>query len=205
MTDRMPLIHIVGPNRLQNELFHAFMEKETGLKCTFSPGPGIPSIVEGESQPTCLLLWDCLSTDLAGLWSEQGFETYRALSQYLIALFNVEAGKGMEREALESGVRGIFYSHEPMERFPKGVQAILKGELWYPRKFFSECLLGQKMPVQLTRKAANALTKREEEILVKIARGSSNEDIAKDLFISCHTVKTHVYNIFKKINVSNRI
>ncbi|MCP4667299.1 MAG: helix-turn-helix transcriptional regulator, partial [Deltaproteobacteria bacterium] len=46
---------------------------------------------------------------------------------------------------------------------------------------------------------------REEEILVKIARGSSNEDIAKDLFISCHTVKTHVYNIFKKINVSNRI
>jgi ATP/maltotriose-dependent transcriptional regulator MalT len=52
---------------------------------------------------------------------------------------------------------------------------------------------------------ANILTSREKEILVGIASGASNEDIAKDLSISPHTVRTHIYNIYKKINTSNRL
>ncbi|MFW6139166.1 MAG: response regulator transcription factor, partial [Spirochaetota bacterium] len=49
------------------------------------------------------------------------------------------------------------------------------------------------------------LTSREIEILTLIAIGKRNEEIAEKLFISPHTVKTHLYNIFKKINVSDRL
>lgn len=49
------------------------------------------------------------------------------------------------------------------------------------------------------------LTVREKEILDHIARGASNRDIAEALFISTHTVKTHLHNIFKKINVKGRL
>jgi len=49
------------------------------------------------------------------------------------------------------------------------------------------------------------LTPREGQILRMICDGSSNEAIAETLSISRHTVKTHLYNIFKKINVSNRM
>jgi LuxR family transcriptional regulator of csgAB operon len=49
------------------------------------------------------------------------------------------------------------------------------------------------------------LTKRQAEILALVAVGYSNEEIASRLYISAHTVKTHLYTIFKKINVPNRI
>jgi LuxR family transcriptional regulator of csgAB operon len=49
------------------------------------------------------------------------------------------------------------------------------------------------------------LTPREVEILAMVAVGAKNEEIAEKLHISPHTVKTHIYNIFKKIDVPNRL
>lgn len=51
----------------------------------------------------------------------------------------------------------------------------------------------------------SGLTRREMEILDLIADGYSNQQIADALFISPHTVKTHLHNIFKKINVKRRL
>jgi DNA-binding CsgD family transcriptional regulator len=49
------------------------------------------------------------------------------------------------------------------------------------------------------------LTKRELEILSTIAEGATNEEIADRFFISPNTVKSHLYNIYKKIGLSNRL
>ena len=51
----------------------------------------------------------------------------------------------------------------------------------------------------------DSLTKREEEVLQMLLQGASNRKIAKELFISESTVKTHVRNILSKFNVSSRV
>jgi DNA-binding NarL/FixJ family response regulator len=59
----------------------------------------------------------------------------------------------------------------------------------------------------MTDKAKNdkpKLSEREKEVLGLIAKGYSNKEIAKELFLSEKTVKNHVSNIFKKINVTDR-
>jgi len=48
------------------------------------------------------------------------------------------------------------------------------------------------------------ITDREREIIVKVMRGKSNEDIARELVISLATVKTHLHNIYKKIGIDSR-
>ena len=48
------------------------------------------------------------------------------------------------------------------------------------------------------------LTSREKEVLTLVAKGSSNQKIAETLYVREVTVKTHLNNIFKKLNVSNR-
>lgn len=49
-----------------------------------------------------------------------------------------------------------------------------------------------------------ALTDRETEILARVAQGKTNREIAEELFISEKTVKNHITNIFKKLNVNDR-
>jgi DNA-binding NarL/FixJ family response regulator len=48
------------------------------------------------------------------------------------------------------------------------------------------------------------ITKREQEILRLIIDGKNNKQIEETLFISYHTVKNHVYNLYQKLGVKNR-
>jgi DNA-binding NarL/FixJ family response regulator len=49
------------------------------------------------------------------------------------------------------------------------------------------------------------LTEREREILKWITDGKSNKEISDSLFVSVETVKSHVKNLYKKLNVKNRV
>ncbi|MEZ5215472.1 MAG: response regulator transcription factor [Ilumatobacteraceae bacterium] len=52
--------------------------------------------------------------------------------------------------------------------------------------------------------AKPTLTEREREVLALIARGATNPQIARELYLSVDTVKTHVRSVFRKLDVSNR-
>lgn len=51
----------------------------------------------------------------------------------------------------------------------------------------------------------NILTQREKEILNLLIEGQSNHTIAKNLFISIHTVKAHIESIYRKFGVHNKV
>lgn len=65
---------------------------------------------------------------------------------------------------------------------------------------------GEQVGVGGDRRAADesALTDRETEVLVLLAQGCSNREIARELYLSVDTIKTHVRNLFGKLDVNNR-
>ncbi len=86
--------------------------------------------------------------------------------------------------------------------------------LYMYKKDFSPFFSGQKVEAQKTRSEAeildfvaekHRLTERERDVMILAYQGLSNPDIAERLFISKHTVKRHMHNIFEKLNVSTRV
>jgi len=80
------------------------------------------------------------------------------------------------------------------------IEALLRRSSW---KTENE----QNIPSNLsfaTDDPVDTLTTREKEVLSLVAQGSNNQEIADKLFVREVTVKTHLNNIFKKLNVSNR-
>jgi DNA-binding CsgD family transcriptional regulator len=193
-------VHIFGPLKLQNELMCEFLERSTGLKCSCWEDP-VQKISDIKTERNSLILWDCVDTDAVSLWSrlEVGL-----ISQSFLALFNVSPNLRIHREAVTRGVRGVFFENENPEVLTKGVQAILNGELWFSRDILAKCLLETGDSPKVPQEAKPRLTSREKEILIMVASGRANNKIAEELCISLHTVKTHIYNIYKKINAPNR-
>jgi len=185
----------------------SFLEQEIGAKCIASQDIRmIPSIDDERITQSRMILLDCLEKDLDSYLSELELSPEHILHRHLVALFNISFGLGIEEKALKIGVRGFFYEQNPLEILSKGIQAMFNGELWASREIMTKSILESRNKGIITKKdATTLLTSREIEILTLIATGLKNEQIASRLFISPNTVKTHIYNIFKKIHVPDRL
>lgn len=196
---------IIGPRSLQNGLMIHFLEQKTGARCMeFADPSQIPPVEEEEGMDQRLILGDCLDKDLDGCMADLESYSESIFSNDYVVLFNVSVGLKIEENALRRGVRGFFYEQDPLEAFPRGLGAILNGEIWVSRDIMAKFIPDEKGP-DTSRMEASILTPREIEILSLVAIGAKNEEIAEKLYISGNTVKTHIYNIFKKINVPNRL
>lgn len=120
-------------------------------------------------------------------------------------VFNVE--KRLQTEALLNfgNLKGVFYTTEIAEKLAHGLGEIINGQNWLPRHVSSQLLHYYRYVFQEQQtKATVDLTAREIQILRCLQTGASNMQIAESLFISEFTVKSHLYQIFKKISVKSR-
>lgn len=196
------IVSIMGPRRMQNELIASLLDREMNLVCRIGELPSAKN--EGRFNKT-LVLYDCLGKEPEDCLEELISLTGRDLSDFLVALFNVSPDTESEEKAVGRGVRGVFHEQDPLPRFLKGIKAIFNNELWVSRDILTKLVLNKGHDNKVKTGGAPLLTPRETEILTMISAGANNEKIAERLYISPNTVKTHIYNIFKKINVPNRL
>ncbi len=200
-------IYIVGPMKLQNSLMATFLEQATGIKCdAVEDASCIPDRENGGSNKKRLILWDCMGSDLEACLRALSRTGSTRLDEDLLSLFNVRRGEPREEESLTQGVRGFFYQGDSVDQFMKGIHAMLNGELWLSRKIMTRYILdNHRQSLPPNKDEVKILTPREKQILTMVAQGASNDTISDQLCISQHTVKTHLYRIFRKIHVSNRL
>lgn len=122
-----------------------------------------------------------------------------------LVLFNVDELGALQHIVQWPGVRGVFSRDVSQEHLLKGISAVLDGEYWLPRKVLAAHLEASRQRRAQSGANGVALTPKETETLRLLARGGSNSRIANELKVSTHTVKTHLYNLFRKLQVSNRV
>ena len=200
-------IYIVGPGQLQNSLMASSLSQATGAKCLVVESlERVPRKDDGDGNNRCLVLWDCLGKSLEGCLLGCSLIEKEGFNHILLALFNVSETLGVEEIAIPYVVQGFFYEQDSMKTFEKGIRAIFQGELWIPRKILAEYMKKNtsKSQARKMKKSDANLTSREREILLLLASGAKNADIAKKLYVSPHTVRTHLHNVYRKIDVPDR-
>jgi DNA-binding NarL/FixJ family response regulator len=112
-------------------------------------------------------------------------------------------------EALRAGASGFLLKDTPPEQLVSAIHVIAQGEaLLSPsitRRVISEFVKGNGPKPQAQFPRLKDLTARELEVLMLIARGLSNAEIARALFVSETTVKTHVARILMKLGLRDRV
>jgi len=200
------VVYIVGPRKLQNEAIASCLERETGDQC-FVLGDINHIELDGQEDQgrQILVLLDCQGKGQKNVLAELWPYLRQKRSGNRVALFNVTRVSGIEKKCVAEGIRGFFYEEDQLGNLLKGVRAILDGDWWLSREVMIKCILEGTDEDKYARRGNEVLTSRQVEILAQVAVGASNDEIASRLNISSHTVKTHLYNIFKKINVPNRL
>jgi DNA-binding NarL/FixJ family response regulator len=109
--------------------------------------------------------------------------------------------------AAEAGIAGFLTRKQSLADLEEAVRAVARGEtLCSPRHTAALIQRVGTLALQLDGQAADQtpLTHREQEILALVSRGLSNKEIAGELVIELGTVKNHVHNVLRKLQVRRR-
>lgn len=109
--------------------------------------------------------------------------------------------------AIEAGAAGFVLKDATADELLAAARAVAGGASWFDRAVTPRILDAYRRrvaPQQRERRRLAALTERETEVLVLLARGATNGEIAAGLHVSEATVKTHVGAIFSKLGVRDR-
>lgn len=148
-------------------------------------GPEAIRMVEKEL-PDVLLL----DIELPG---KSGIEVARELRDHPVRILALSSYDDPEYAAglLESGAAGYLTKEKAPTLILEAVRAVHRGEVrWFVQPSRETDVLG-------------ALTLREKEVLRQLARGKSNQDLATSLGVSVHTIRTHVANIYAKLDIDS--
>ena len=106
-------------------------------------------------------------------------------------------------KAVDIGVDGYILKDSESTELKRAISVIMNGESYIQPKLIP-ALNNRLVARDVDKDKIDSLTSRELEVLIQVANGMFNKEIATSLNISERTVKNHISNIFKKIDVSDR-
>ena len=131
------------------------------------------------------------------------------LDHHLVAIYDASELHYNPINLIHHGLRGVLYHSSKLDQSLTGIQTMLQGNLWFKRIHMEQALSElikehQQHQTPSDGRSLDKLTEREISIVRLVALGSSNKEIARQLFISEYTVKAHLASVFRKTETHTR-
>ena len=174
-----------------------------GLRLALSRAPHIRVVGEAADGEAAVVLAERRRPDVVVMDVRMGgMDGFAATTQIrkvapdvAVLLFTAHAERNMMSRGREAGARGYMLKEAPQATIVRAIDRLARGE-----DFVDPALA----PALIGSEREGLLTAREREILQLLADGMSNADVAKKLFISQETVKSHVRHILAKLEADTR-
>ncbi|MFA1541596.1 response regulator [Actinomadura monticuli] len=162
---------------------------------------GVSAVTLAESLEPDIVLMDLKMPGADGLAALTELRARGVKARVLVLTSVTERGHVLP--AVQAGAAGYLYKDVDPQALVQAIRAVNDGHVLFAPDAAEAVLAGGPADGNDDRGLA-ALTEREREVLVHIARGRSNREIARALVVSEKTVKTHVSNLLMKLGVQDR-
>lgn len=193
-------ILIVDDHPVTREGLHSALDLEEGVEVVGESASGEEAVEASTTLKPDIVFMDVRMPGMGGIEATKAIR--QASPDSRVILFTVDETRASISEAIQAGVSGYLLKDASAEELVKAARLAMEGKaVIHPqltRAFIEEVQLAEKRP------DVPALSAREKEILQKVAYGATTKEVAHDLGISPHTVKTHLERIFEKLGANDR-
>jgi two-component system NarL family response regulator len=194
MSSTQPIrIVIVDDHPLVREGLAGLFEHDASVSVCGTATNGIEAVHSFESLQPDVMLMDIGMPEMDGI--EATKTILKKHTHAKIIVLTTFMGDKDVYHAFKAGAKAYLLKDAPIEEILKTINLVHQGQRCIPPSIAAQMAEYVSSP---------ELTAREVEVLYLLANGESNKEIARKLFISRGTVKTHVNAIFAKLKVNNR-
>jgi len=197
---------VVDDHILFREGIAGIIDAQPDMQIIGEANDGLEAIVKAGQLKPDLILMDIQMPACDGI--EATTKIKKEHTDVVIVMLTVRDDDEQLFQAIKYGAQGYLLKNIRSEEMLEMLRSALRGEAALSTVMAANVLEEfrriSKQKVSENLEDIAALTHREQEVIIFVAEGYSDKEIAKKLTLSVHTVKSHIRNILSKLQVNNR-
>jgi DNA-binding NarL/FixJ family response regulator len=186
-------VAIADDHSVVREGLAAMIGRERDMRVVAEAKNGLEAVQQWKHHRPDVLLLDLRMPEMDGVAAIRQIRTENAEAR-IIVLTTFDSDENIYR-GISAGAKGFLLKDVPPDELLRCIRSVHQGESYFP----------SSVAAKLAERVSGVeLTERELAILQQLATGMSNKEIGSHYFISEGTVKSHLKNIFAKLNVLSR-
>jgi len=189
---------ITDDHKVVRRGLRGFLELDPELEVVGEAENGEEAVAMARRLEPDVVLMDLLMPVMDGI--EATREIRRQLPEVEVLALTSVLEDASVTGAIRAGAIGYLLKTTDADELREAIRAAAAGQVRLAPEAAARLMREVRSPEALI----EPLTERETEVLTLLARGKANKQIARELFVAVSTVKTHVNNLYRKLNISSR-